>query len=128
MHHGFLSVSHHGYQTQAPVVHPGRCWGLDREDRRIKPSRTYRSETMHCYWKVDLLPAFFGFSGSQRPSTCLFTYKPPFAASFMFFACKCQMFILPSNQREEGGVGSGEGWQRACKLGSHFPRKVEWWV
>lgn len=58
----------------------------------------------------------------------LFTYDPPFASIFMFFACKCQTFILPSNQRGEGGVGLDEWWQRVWMPGSHFRWKVEWWV
>ncbi len=54
----------------------------------------------------------------------LFTYDPPFASIFMFFACKCQTFILPSNQRGEGGVGLGEWWLRVWMPGSDFRWKV----
>lgn len=38
------------------------------------------------------------------------------------------MFLLPSNQWGEGGVGRGEWWQWVWMPGSHFRWKVEWWV
>lgn len=128
----FPSVSHHGYKTQAPVVQSGRCCDAAGWTTRnnIKPSVTCRSERACSTFKKAICSSCsldsVGLGSLQLLP--LFTYDPPFAFIFKFFACKCQMFLLPSNQRGEGGAGHGEWLQRVWMPGSHFCRKMEWWV